>query len=55
MVTLKRLQVGIEMPETFPQRLKPSFFAAICVAVTTRLAPPALYTGRGLRPEKNSR
>jgi hypothetical protein len=28
MVIFKRLQGGIEMPETFPQGLKPSSFAA---------------------------
>jgi hypothetical protein len=37
MVVSKRLQVGIEMPETFPQGLKPSSFAAICG--TTEVVP----------------
>jgi hypothetical protein len=34
---LERLQVGIEMPETFPQGLKPSSVAAICG--TTEVVP----------------
>ena len=29
MVTLKRLKLGIELPETVPQGLKPGLFAAI--------------------------
>jgi hypothetical protein len=37
MVILKRLQVSIELPETFLQGLKPSFFAAI--GGTTEVVP----------------
>jgi hypothetical protein len=37
MVTFKRLQVGIELHETFPQGLKPRSFAAICG--TTEVVP----------------
>jgi hypothetical protein len=37
MVIFKRLQVGIELPGTFPQGLKPSFFAAI--SGTTEVVP----------------
>jgi hypothetical protein len=37
MVIFKRLQVSFELPETFPQGLKPSSFAAICG--TTEVVP----------------
>jgi hypothetical protein len=37
MVTFKRLQVGIELHETFPQGLKPRSFVAICG--TTEVVP----------------